>query len=187
MNKIYAGIGSRKTPGTTFWEKNFGDPLPEHKDVWLIMYRLGYWMGKHGWTLRSGAASGADTAFEGGAKRAGTAREIFIPWRSFSKDPDHIVDIPDGAYPIAQEFHPAWDRLSDAVRTLMARNVCQILGQDLSTPVDRVICWTPGGSGSGGTGQAIRIARHYGITVRDLGNAEDYKLVADWLNSVRNK
>jgi hypothetical protein len=35
-----------------------------------------------------------------------------------------------------------------------------------------VLCWTPEGSGSGGTGQALRIARHYGVQIIDAGSSE---------------
>ena len=52
----------------------------------------------------------------------------------------------------------------------MARNALQVLGTDGQTPVDFIMCWTPNGSGSGGTGQAIRIARALNIPVFDLGH-----------------
>lgn len=54
----------------------------------------------------------------------------------------------------------------------MARNTCQVLGLNLDSPVKAVICYTPGGSGSGGTGQAIRIAQAYKIPVIDMGFAK---------------
>jgi cell division GTPase FtsZ len=56
------------------------------------------------------------------------------------------------------------------VRKLHARNAMIVLGKNLDDPVDFIICWTPGGTGSGGTGQALRIARAYGIPVYDLGD-----------------
>lgn len=66
----YAGIGSRKTPPAE---------LARMEAVGAILQR-------QGWTLRSGGADGADSAFERGADRAsredGTAahKEIYIPW-----------------------------------------------------------------------------------------------------------
>ncbi len=69
----------------------------------------------------------------------------------------------------------------------MARNCYQVLGEDLSTPVDFVVCWTPDGAESetsrktGGTGQAIRIAADLGIRVYNLKNRksreEIYELI----------
>jgi hypothetical protein len=43
-----------------------------------------------------------------------------------------------------------------------------MLGSDLKSPVNMVVCWTPRGEATGGTGQAIRMARHYGIPVYNL-------------------
>lgn len=56
---------------------------------------------------------------------------------------------------------------------LQARNSYQILGLDLNTPSNFVICWTKNGKGSGGTGQAIRIARAYNIPIFDAGYWND--------------
>jgi hypothetical protein len=39
----------------------------------------------------------------------------------------------------------------------------------LNDPVSFIVCYTPGGSGQGGTGQALRVARAYNIPVTDLG------------------
>ena len=50
----------------------------------------------------------------------------------------------------------------------MARNCHQVLGQDLKTPVDFIVCWTKDGGESGGTGQALRIARDLNIPVYNL-------------------
>ncbi len=60
----------------------------------------------------------------------------------------------------------------------MARNSQQILGQNLNDYCAFVVCWTPDGAEnattkqSGGTGQAIRIANHYGIPVINLYNPD---------------
>ncbi len=46
----------------------------------------------------------------------------------------------------------------------------QVLGSDLETPVSFVVCWTIGGKISGGTGQALRIAKDLGIPIFNLEN-----------------
>ena len=74
---------------------------------------------------------------------------------------------------LASEFHPAWDYLSYGARKLHARNGYQVLGEDLKTPVDFVICWTPGGKEQGGTAQAIRIAKFNSIKVFNLAIEDD--------------
>lgn len=158
MTKIlrYAGIGSRETPF----------------DICSGMTAIASLLGNAGWHLRSGFAAGADQAFFVGAQEAGGNFTNFIPWKGFNsspKDPRWVVpNFTCELMDIAASHHPAWNRCSDMAKRLHARNVCQVLGMDLKTPVEMVICWTQGGKGQGGTGQAIRIAQAYGVPVFDL-------------------
>ena len=74
----------------------------------------------------------------------------------------------------------------------MARNVYQILGLDLNTPVDFVICWTPCGSQTdkqrsiktGGTGLAISLADSLGIKVYNLANNFSHSKMYDLLHDI---
>lgn len=157
----YAGIGSRETPN----------------DVLRLMSLIAIHHARQGFTLRSGGAGGADLAFEAGCDRADGMREIYIPWSGFqsrlaTRDSRGFVQVGVGpkALELAQQFHPAWERCSRGARALHARNGYQVLGRQLDDPVDRVICWTRGALGGGGTGQAIRIARHHGIAIHDLAD-----------------
>ena len=160
-HRRYAGIGSRQTPA----------PVLEQ------MRSIGAAMAEAGWLLRSGAAQGADSAFETGAADAGGNREIWIPWDRYNdRTPDNgptirIARHNDANRSIASRRHPRWNALSAGAQKLMVRNVHQILGDDPATPdpVDLVICWTPRASGSGGTGMALRLANDQGIPVVDLG------------------
>mgnify|MGYP000948523566 FL=1 len=70
---------------------------------------------------------------------------------------------------IASEVHPAWDKCNEWARGMHSRNCHQILGYDLQSPVDAVICWTPDGNVVGGTATAIRIAMKHNIPVFNLG------------------
>ena len=151
--RYYAGIGSRKTP----------------RSVLRVMTECARTLSAMGYTLRSGGAPGADTAFELGA---GTRKEIFLPWRGFRKPlVGYDIVVPDmkPAMDLAAQFHPTWERLNRAARLLIARNGYQILGANLREPVDFVLCWTRHGMWGGGTGQAIRIAMRHGIGIYDLG------------------
>ena len=152
----YAGIGSRETP----------------ESVLAIMTQLAKELDHLGYTLRSGGANGADTAFEKGS----TCKEIFLPWRGFNKNPSDRYIVSEAAHNLTARFHPAWAVLPRAVRLLMARNANQVMGETLDAPAKFVICWTRDGAESpkertsktGGTGQAIAIASHYGIPVFNL-------------------
>jgi hypothetical protein len=72
---------------------------------------------------------------------------------------------------IASFVHPAWGACSPAARLLHARNVMQIWGEDLKTPVEFVLCYAPldqAGQPKGGTRTAILIAKAAGIPVFNL-------------------
>lgn len=153
MERCYAGIGSRNTP----------------KEVLEYFYQIGYFLAIKGFTLRSGAAKGADKFFELGCDKANGKKEIYLPWRHFGGSESRLIVSNVKAYNIAERFHPYWENLSVGARKLQSRNSHQVLGQDLETPSEFVLCWTKDGKGQGGTGQAIRIAQHYEIPVFDAG------------------
>lgn len=158
--KYYTGIGSRKTP----------------TEILDIMNKIGFKLAQIGWTLRSGGAIGADTAFYMGARKANGNVEIYRP--------EHIEQFETGqqALEIAGEYHPYWDNLSYYVRKLHGRNTFQVLGKNLNTPSKFVICWTPDGCKThmtrnrqtGGTGTAISIANKRKIKIYNLANIDDY-------------
>ncbi len=168
MAKLYAGIGSRNTP----------------PGVQKLMELIGEHLAQKNWILRSGAAVGADAAFERGCDRVEGAKEIFLPWKGYAKhrSPLHFDGPPckamkDEAYKLAQKFHPAWSAVSGGAARLLARDGFQVLGADLITPVQLVVCWTPyvwtPGVKAGGTAQALRIAHDWGIPILNLKKDED--------------
>ena len=73
---------------------------------------------------------------------------------------------------IASEVHPAWDRCNEWARGMHSRNCHQILGYDLQSPVDAVICWTPDGKIVGGTATALKLSMKYNIPVFNLGTKD---------------
>ena len=83
---------------------------------------------------------------------------------------------------IASEVHPAWNRCNEWARGMHSRNCHQILGYDLQSPVDAVICWTPDGNVVGGAATAIRIAMKYDIPVFNLGVPDKESV----LNDIKN-
>lgn len=156
-SRTYAGIGSRRTP----------------QEALRLMRKTASRLEELGYTLRSGAADGADAAFEAGVKER---KEIFLPFKGFNNHPSAYDTPSSGAAEIAKLIHPAWGALSETARKLQARNSHQILGADLRTPVEFVVCWTPNGEeteadrtrDTGGTGQAISLASRWRIPVFNL-------------------
>lgn len=156
MSLIYTGIGSRQTPETVL---NYMNQVAQYLSA--------------NWTLRSGHAEGADQAFEQGCTGA---KEIYVPWPTFNGstdciDPSTFMNY-QKAMTIAEQMHPNWAACKQGVRKLHTRNIYQILGADLQTTSDLVICWTSDGKDSGGTGQALRLARKLNIPVFNLHNPQ---------------
>lgn len=149
--KAYAGIGSRSTP-----ENECG-----------VMIDLAGTLAEVGYTLRTGGAKGADEAFlMGAALRAGGAWSLWLPWQGYN---GHEGTLPTAkAFEVARRFHPAWHMCGPGAQKMHARNANIVLGADLATPVEFVVCWTPRGEPVGGTGQALRIAAAYDIPVYNL-------------------
>lgn len=157
MNNYYAGIGSRETP----------------QDVCAFFKKLGAYLANHNFTLRSGGAQGADKAFEIGCNKVNGDKEIYLPWKGFEGSNSTLYKDNPEAYIVAEKHHPYWYNLSEGARKLQARNSHQVLGEDLKTPSSFVLCWAKNGSGQGGTGQAIRIAKAYDIPIFDAGKYKD--------------
>ena len=163
---IYAGIGSRETPS----------------DVMVTMSKLAKYFAHLGWILRSGGANGADSAFEAGCDEESGGKEIYLPWKGFNGKVSLLNWISPEALEMAALYHPAWNKLNDAARRLMARNCYQVMGGNLDCPSDFIVCWTKDGKASGGTGQAVRIAIDYGIPVFNLYNTADRLLLKEFVN-----
>ena len=151
--KYYAGIGSRETPD----------------EALQLIRGLAASLAGLGWTLRSGAAGGADKTFEEGCDSVNGDKQIFLPWKNFNNHPSPLYFITHETMRVAQNHHPSWHYLSQGARRLHARNVYQVLGYDLQSRSSFVLCWTPKGAKVGGTSQAIRIADAYQVPVFNLG------------------
>jgi len=153
MLKWFAGIGSRECP---------------NEAILLLKRYSSYLCGRHNYGLRSGGANGADSACEAGCNEVNGRKEIFLPFKGFNKNKSDLYIITPEALKMAEEYHPAWNRLTKTGKLLMARNCYQVLGPGLDDPVDFILCWTKDGEASGGTGQALRIAKDREITIYNI-------------------
>ena len=162
---IYTGIGSRETP----------------KEVLEVMFKCGRYFGQLGFTLRSGKAQGADTAFEEGVYQVNGSMEIYIPWKTFTGNriPSKTLCIQPSkeSMTIAESIHPAWERCSQGAKLLHNRNVYQVLGKDLNTPSNFVLYWAEVKYGrvQGGTATAVNLAISRGIPTINM-NSDNWKL-----------
>lgn len=159
MPNYYTGVGSRETP----------------EDILRIMQSAASKLELAEYTLRSGGADGADAAFESGVA---TIKEIWVPWLGFNKSESKNLPS-ENSYTIAEKLHPAWNRLTRGAKALHARNVHQILGSDLNTPSDFVLCYTHDGATIGGTATAIKLATKLNIPVFNFGSCSDPQVELD--------
>lgn len=155
---VYTGIGSRK----------INDEIISALVLW------GKWLGTMGLVLRSGAAAGADHAFESGCNLVNGKKEIYLPWKAFNSSDSDLYYIPPEAFEIAGDIYGAtWRFQKAATKKFMARNMMQVMGIGLDEPSKFVICWTPDGCNkkatrtkkTGGTGQAVAYADEMDIPV----------------------
>jgi hypothetical protein len=173
LGHTYAGIGSRRTPSPAL----------------TAMRATSERLSAIGYTMRSGHATGADSAFEVASQKS----EIYLPWSTFENNRPvigtYVQDHPTAAaMQLASRLHPAWKRLDRGPRALHARNMHQILGQDLQSPVDFVVCYTPDGSltghgpDTGGTATALRLAYRNNIPVLNIKRPEHAAELAAYLH-----
>lgn len=156
--KVFAGIGNRDAPE---WALKLCSLI---SDI----------LASNGYILRSGGAPGCDQAFQ---PRASIHSEIYVPWHGFEGFPMRWP-IPDIAYEAAIYYKPSTRYASDGVASMAARNMMQILGPDLKTKADFVVCYTKNGRQENydgykdvcGTDSAITCARDNGIPVINICN-----------------
>lgn len=197
-----AGVGSRKLPAQKselLFKAAFLSVLTEQTQY------------------ASGGAPGSDATIEHGVKAAlGVVSEgreyeslvnqylkVYLPGYFFngrsSKHPGMIdatkLPMHEQAKQLAKEVHPAFKvpkekrrPMKPYVLNLHARNGHQALGEDLSTPVRSVLCFTgDGAKGSrisvktGGTGQALRLADRFNIPVLNIGSPKDEASLMKWI------
>lgn len=183
MKKFYTGVGSRETP----------------KEMQDLIEDLAVALSVDGWTMRSGGAAGADSAFERGVDSVDGDKEIYIPWHGFnerhSSDSFSFMSLDDCnseyAFSLASSIHPAWDRLSKGAKKLHARNVFQVLGScnDIQMPSSFLVCWAKRdkhGFPVGGTRTAWVLASSHGIPCYNLIDDIDRQTIMNYINKDKN-
>ena len=163
--KYYTGIGSREISN----------------EYILIMNKIAKILAQLNYILRSGGAKGSDKAFENGCDFINSElKEIFYP-----------NDATEESMNIARKYHKGWFHCTEYAKKLHGRNVFQVLGKNLKTPSEFVICYTKDGcinhndrtKLTGGSGTAISVASKYKIPIINLSIDEHYKQVNDWFKN----
>lgn len=162
--KYYTGIGSRDTTE----EEN------------AQMSNIAKVLGSRGYTLRSGGAEGADTAFEEGCGSVSGLAEIFIPWEGFGTKvvnlnskryiptEDKFQEAKD--YLIEKDIIPWFERMKQGAQKLHGRNYYQVIGVDKQPSELMVYCADDDKHGvpKGGTRTAILLAKSFNIPTYNI-------------------
>lgn len=179
--KAYTGIGSRTTP------------------VWcrFAMEDIASKMADKGYTLRSGSAQGADSAFEIGCDRVAGAGDIYIPWNGFGTGSENMFKfyhtISNRQFEKAKKIYletgiiKNFDSMKQSVQKLHARNYLQVVGH-----YDRVIpskvCiffaevdWVTD-EPVGGTRSAVLLSKHFGVPTYNLKDDKAFEKVSKMLD-----
>ena len=150
-----------------------------------LFYKVAYQFAINNFIMRSGVAIGADQiarqAYVDAIEKNFTSPLMLHEFFAAQKHQDEcelpyaklaIVpskEIQQRSFQIVKDIHPKWDELSYIAKALHGRNANQILGANLDSPVDLVVCWTRFGQKIGGTRTAIVLAEQMGIPVFNLG------------------
>lgn len=148
---------------------------------------LGRELGKRGHFARSGGAIGMDSAWLEDYDPSLTVvyrndYKLYHPHKTVSLL-DLPPDIEHECISIARSVVPWLDDLSYYGRTLHARNVLQLLGDDLQSPSDLVIYYAKEHNGNiyGGTRTAVLLANRYKIPTSNLFHEKE---IDRWCNKL---
>ncbi len=140
--KFYTGVGSRNTP------ENITDLM---SNIAVVLYGADY-------TLRSGRADGSDYAFQRGAEyqhkqkamisNTRLKQEIYVPNKRFNVKYGRLGELDPSEWDNYEEaedlmfsIHPKGQFLRGFAREAHIRNMYQVLGRDLNTPSEFLICY----------------------------------------------
>lgn len=160
-----------------------------HRDVKHFFVTLASYISevavKKGYKLRTGDAIGMDHGFRSGTKAH--QRDVYsakkLPWAIHGPSCNNW----DDALAIAGSIHPNWGVCTPYVKALHARNVFQVLGEDINTPSDFLVCYARPVDEErtmvkGGTNTTYQIARDWNIPIFNLFYRDDYVALCQYLN-----
>lgn len=167
IKPAYAGIGCVNTPD----------------DVQDMLAEIAEDLEQLNFVLRTGGSLGADEAFMDGVIEDSNI-ELFLPYQGYNDYESKYHKPNAGSYEAAFLNHPSWSECSTEQRKLHGRTSFIVLGHDLRTPSEFILCWTKGGKGNNYVNQAIRVADNNLIPVFDFGAGMDatYGMFEEYLD-----
>jgi len=121
--------------------------------------------------------------------------DTYLPWKKFNTDAPNIkmVRPVEIAYKHASYYHKGFPKLPNNVRTILARDVHVLLGEDCRRAVSFMIAYTPDGCESkskidfkttGNVSFPITIAEEVNIPVFNIKNADAINRLIEYLKTL---
>lgn len=165
--KYYAGTGDAVV------SKDIADALIDIANV----------LEEQGYILRVRGDEGTEEALVSGIPEDSDRIEVYPPWKGFVDWYNNYEMPTPGAFEMAWKVHPTWHDLTPDDRRYHAAGTLLVMGKDLKTPCDFLLCYTDKDQPNDDVQQVIRIADCNLIPVFDLGLGVDYTLnqLEEWL------
>lgn len=158
-------------PIAIFLDRDF--PLEVKEKLYTLASKL---IAK-GYTIR---INGDDKEYtEKFMKLSDTHVEVYIPWKGFNNIESKHYYSNLTAKEIARKFFPGWEKITDSVKSLLARNVRMLFGDKNNSISMCLITWSEKGESrvaelTKDTGKAyfiIKVAATYGFPVVNIGKS----------------
>lgn len=120
--------------------------------------------------------------------------EVYIPWRGFENIESKFYWNPEELKLVAKSLFAAWDKVPDAIKAFLTRNVRMVLGDKNNSPVREIIVFSEDGAESLGetsreTGRPeffIRMGSRFGIPVTNLRNTASVEKLLKRIERIGN-
>ena len=119
--------------------------------------------------------------------------EIYLPWKKFNKDVSATLNKPyDQAFHHAAHYHKGYKKLPPVARFFLARDIHCILGKNLKSPINMLLCYSPDGvetrdkiefKTTGNVSFPISVCHDINIPIFNLKNEDVIKRLVEFLKT----
>lgn len=160
-----------------------GRDVPKH--IVEQMVELSRSIKESGYVLRIGGLEGGDNVLGELDKDA----ELYLPWKNFSDKVSKLYFSTEECLALASKFNAKFNEINNSMRSFLGMYTRMVLGKDLKSRVNFIICWTPDGAEdsssittkTGLIAQAIGIASAMKIPVFNLNNADTVNKIKTYI------
>lgn len=134
-------------------------------------------------------AGGNTEADDAARDNAGEKMEEYLPWKGFESRESAFQFSDDSSIEQACKFHPAADKMKDAAKKFLSRNLRMVQGKTLKSPAKFIILWSEDGAArladktfkTGNAGHFLSIAAGTKTPVFNLGKAGTFEKLMEFI------